>query len=455
MSAEIALKKYLEELYGAYISMTKKSREYFERARDYLPGGVSYSIRYFEPHPLVVQRGKGPYVWDVDGNRYVDFWMGHGVNILGHSPDFLREAISEAVERGVQLGFETPYAIEFAEFLVRTLPGVEKIRFCNTGTESNMYALRLARACTGRKYVVKIEGGWHGGLDQLHVGVHPPFNAPDTLGLPEEYVKYTLLAPFNDLNAIERLLREHDVAAVLVEPVLGAGGCIEPLDGYLEGLRKLTEEHGSLLVFDEVITGFRLAYGGAQEYFGVRADIVVYGKIIGGGLPGAGGFGGRSECMEYLDQVRRPSSRERSGHGGTFVGNSLSMIAGYALVKFLHEHRGQYASFNDLWRRASKELDRVCEEHDRLCWVTGTGNLVGVHFTRSRPTNVRQAYLDRWSSAVYDVVHAYMRVNGILYMTPHMFHLLPSMAHSREHVEELVRKFEEAIERVHKLVRSK
>jgi glutamate-1-semialdehyde 2,1-aminomutase len=197
------------------------------------------------------------------------------------------------------------------------VPGVEQVRFTNSGTEANMYAVRLARAYTGRKYIVKFEGGWHGGYDPLHVGVTPPYEGPESLGLIEDCLRYTIVAKYNDLGSVEELMKKfgNDVAAIIVEPVLGAGGAIPAEREFLKGLREIADHYGSLLVFDEVITGLRLSLGGAQEYYGVQADIVVMGKIIGGGVPGAGAFGAREEIMQLLDHLRYPDPRQRSFHG--------------------------------------------------------------------------------------------------------------------------------------------
>uniref|UniRef100_A0A7C4D8Q0 Aminotransferase class III-fold pyridoxal phosphate-dependent enzyme n=1 Tax=Staphylothermus marinus TaxID=2280 RepID=A0A7C4D8Q0_STAMA len=453
MNKEIELKNYLNKLFNEYEARTRKSKELFEKAYKYLPGGVDYSIRFFKPYPLFIVKGDGPYVWDVDGNQYIDLWMGHGVNILGHKPDFVLENVDKIERNGINLGFENPYVVEYAEFLVKTLPHIEQFKFCNTGTEANMYALRLARAFTKRNYIIKIEGGWHGGLDQLHYGVYPPFNELDSLGIPRDYVKYTLLAPFNELDVVEKYLRKYDVACILLEPVPGAGGCIEPSIEYLNGLRKLTNEYGALLVFDEVITGFRLSYGGAQEYFNIRADLVIYGKILGGGYPGAGGFAGSREIMEYLDQVKRPHSRDRCSVSGTFIGNTVTIIAGYTLIKYLYENRDKYESFNKLWRETAMKLDSICEHYDRLCWITNVGNLTGIHFTENKPLNVNQAYLKRWSNIVYDVAHVYFRLNNILYMTPHMIHFLPSMIHNREHCDRIINTFEKLINELRNLIK--
>ncbi|MGC8607874.1 MAG: aspartate aminotransferase family protein [Vulcanisaeta sp.] len=434
-----------------YMERTSKSRELFERARKVLPGGTTYQIRHFSPYPVYITRAGGARVWDVDGNEYVDYWMGHGTHILGHSPDFVVKAVNDAAYEGTHLGYPNTLEVEYAELLTKVVPNVDMVRFSNSGTEANMYAVRLARAYTGHRYVVKMEGGWHGGYDGLHVGINPPFEGPESLGLPAEHIKYTLVVPFNDLNALERVLKDFDVAAVIMEPVLGSGGCIEPQPGYLKGVRELVDRYGALLIFDEVITGFRLALGGGQELFNAKADIVTLGKIVGGGYPGAGAIASRSEIMELLDQVKRPSARSRSFHGGTFTGNRVTLTAGYTLINYLSQHRSLYEGFNNLWNWAREGLNRACEDYGRLCWVTGVGSMLGIHFTRDRPVNARVAYTDRINEDLYHLTHLYMRTRGILYMTEHMPHLLPSMIHTREHANTLVEEFKGLLsEIVHK-----
>lgn len=441
-SVEGRLGSLISELESEYAKKTPKSRELFEKSKRFMPGGVTYAIRYFRPYPIYIKRAEGTKVWDVDGNEYVDYWMGHGTHILGHAPKFVLDAVTEAMRSGTHLGYENPYAVEYSELLSRVVPGLDMVRFANSGTEANMYALRLVRAFTRRKYVVKIEGGWHGGYDAMHTAVSPPFVGPESAGLPEEYLRYTLSAPYNDSEAVEELLKRYPVAAVVVEPVLGAGGCVEPIGGYLKDLRELTLRYGSLLVFDEVITGFRLAPGGGQEYFGVRADLVVMGKVVGGGFPGAGAFGGRAEVMELLDHLKIPDPRSRAFHGGTFVGNPVSMVAGYALVKYLSENRSLYDAANGTWEEFRRRVDRVCEEYGRVCWTTGTGTMTGVHFTKLRPRNAREVYELRWSKLVEFAYHLYSRLSGVLYISEKLVHLLPSLVHSRREVELFAKTFE-------------
>ncbi|MEM1694520.1 MAG: aspartate aminotransferase family protein [Ignisphaera sp.] len=455
MNVEYIVEKIIEDMMPIYINMTKKSKEIFSRAIKVLPGGVTYHIRYMYPYPLYIAKGKGSFVWDVDGNVYDDYWMGHGAHIMGHSPDFVIEAVNSITRNGTHLGFENIYAIEYAELLTKIIPNAEMVRFCNSGTEANMYAVRLARAYTKKRYIVKIEGGWHGSLDQLHIAITPPFTDIESLGIPEDMVKYTIFVPYNDLEKLENVLKNLDVAAILMEPVPGSGGCIEPEEEYLKNVRALADAYGALLIFDEVITGFRLSLGGAQEYFGVDADIIVLGKIVGGGYPGAGAFTGRREYMELLDQIKYPSTRQRVFHGGTFVGNLVTIVAGYTLIKYLYEHRTLYEKFNNKWNRVSRELDRICDEYDRLCWITSVGSMIGIHFTTKKPRNIAEAYTNRWSEKIYQALHLYTRTNNILYMTEKMPHLLPSMIHSDQQASNFVKVFSSFIDLVYSKIKNK
>lgn len=421
-----------------YIAKTKKSRELYEKSLKYMPAGVSYALRYMSPHPLYIVRAKGTRVYDVDGNEYVDFWMGHGVQLLGHLHPVVVEAVKRVLEIGSHIGFEHPYVVEYIEFLTKIIPGVEMVRFTNSGTEANMYAVRLARAYTRRKYIVKVEGGWHGGYDGLHKAVTYPYVKPESSGLLDEAILYTLIVPYNDLDALEDVLRKYEVAAFIVEPVMGAAGCLESEPGYLRGVKKLTEEYGALLVFDEVITGFRLALGGAQEYYGVKADIVVLGKAISGGIGAIGAVTARSDIMELMDHLKHPEPFMRVFHGGTYVANPMSIIAGHALVKYLYENRYLYEESNRLWSEFRSRVQKACEENSVECWTTGAASLSGIHFTNKRPRTAREVYEARWSRLVERALHLYSRIHGVVYMSERVVHYLPSLIHSREDIEKLL-----------------
>jgi glutamate-1-semialdehyde 2,1-aminomutase len=310
------------------------------RAEKLFPGGVNSPVRAFRAvggEPPFVERGEGAYLWDADGNRYIDYFGSWGPMILGHAFPPVVEAIQEAAVRSASFGASTQAEGDLAELVRGAYPSIEKMRFVSSGTEATMSAIRLARAFTGRKYIVKFEGCYHGHADGLLVkagsGV-ATFGIPGSAGVPEEVAHFTLALPFNDVAAVEAAFaaRPGAIAAVIVEPIVGNAGCIAPAPGYLEALRTLTEQHGALLLFDEVMTGFRVAFGGAQELYGIRPDLTTLGKILGGGLP-VGAFGGPAGIMDQLAPLGPVYQ------AGTLSGNPLAMAAGIATVGYLHAHR--------------------------------------------------------------------------------------------------------------------
>jgi len=440
------LTKIEKNVLKEYLRKTPSSSKLYGRAVNVFPAGVTYHLRWFHPYPFYVSRAEGPYVWDVDGNMYVDFWMGHGSQLLGHRSKIVLEGVSKYLEElGSHVGFEHPLAVEYAEFLSENIPCVEELRFTNSGTEAAMYAIRLARAYTGKLKIVKVNGGWHGGYDTLHIGVSPPYSEPGSAGLPYDTVKYTITVPFNDLEALEKALRGRDVAAFIVEPVLGAGGMIEAKRDYLKGARELTEQYDSLLIFDEVITMFRLALGGAQEVYNVAPDIAILGKAVGGGFPGSGAFGGVREVMEKLNHIKYPEPKMRSAHGGTFTGNPVTLAAGYAMASYLKENRWIYEKTNKLWNNVRREIQKICDSSGIKCYATGLGSMLGIHFTNTRPWRNEEAVLGRWSDRIYEVMHLYFRVNGVIYLPENEALLLPSLIHGDSEARKLIETFSKFI----------
>ena len=316
------------------------SRSLQKRAEQLMPGGVNSPVRAFRAvggeAPFIV-RGKGSQIFDADGNRYIDYVGSWGPMILGHAAPGILEAIQEAASNGTSFGASTPREADLAELVIGAFPHVEKVRFVNSGTEATMSAIRLARAYTKRKYIVKFEGCYHGHADALLVkagsGV-ATLGIPGSAGVPEEFTQFTLALPFNDTDALETAFAKfkHQIACVIVEPVVGNMGCVPPAGGYLEALRAITRRDQSLLIFDEVMTGFRLAFGGAQELYRITPDLSTMGKIIGGGLP-VGAYGGPSEIMDMVAPLG-PMYQ-----AGTLSGNPLAMAAGVATVQYLREHR--------------------------------------------------------------------------------------------------------------------
>jgi glutamate-1-semialdehyde 2,1-aminomutase len=356
-----------------------KSRELQVRAAGLLPGGVDSPVRAFRAvggDPPFVERAEGAYLWDADGNRYLDCFGSWGPMILGHAFPPVVEAIRQAAARGASFGASHRYEGDLAELVQRCFPSVEKLRFVSSGTEACMSAIRLARGFTGRKFVIKFEGCYHGHADALLVKAGSgiaTLGIPGSAGVPEETAMHTLALPYNDLAAVETAFALHpeQIACVIVEPVVGNAGTIIPEPGYLAGLRRITHQHGALLILDEVMTGFRLSLGGAQQIYGITPDLTTLGKIIGGGLP-CGAFGGRAEVMEFLAPLGPVYQ------AGTLSGNPLAMAAGIATLSYLLEH--QDAVYPGLERTTQQIADGVATIA-REAGVAMTTNRIGSMWT--------------------------------------------------------------------------
>src|SRR5579885_1430191 len=357
---------------------TEQSRRLQERAESMIPGGVNSPVRAFKSvggDPPFLLRGKGSHVWDADENEYIDYIGSWGPLILGHAEPNVLDAIVGAACNGTSFGASTPGEADLAELVISAFPHIQKVRFVSSGTEATMSAIRLARAYTKRKYIVKFEGCYHGHADALLVkagsGV-ATLGIPGSAGVPEEFTQFTLALPFNDTDALEQAFKKfrHQIACVIVEPVVGNMGCVPPARGYLEALRALTANHGTLLIFDEVMTGFRLAFGGAQELYAIKPDLTTMGKIIGGGLP-VGAYGGPSEIMDLVAPLG-PMYQ-----AGTLSGNPLAMAAGYAQLRYLKEHKDVYARLDQL----SADLVAGVAAAAKAAGVPMTHNRVGSMFT--------------------------------------------------------------------------
>jgi glutamate-1-semialdehyde 2,1-aminomutase len=326
------------------------SRDFQRRAEALIPGGVNSPVRAFRAvggDPPFVTRAVGAYLWDADGNRYIDYFGSWGPMILGHAFPPVVRAVQEAAARGTSYGASTAAEAQLAELVVDAYPSIERLRFVSSGTEATMSAIRLARAFTNRKFIIKFEGCYHGHSDGLLVKAGSglaTFGVPDSAGVPGEIVHFTLALPFNDVSAVEAAFAAHpeQIACVIVEPVVGNAGCIPPGPGYLEAMREITRRDGALLIFDEVMTGFRVAFGGAQQLYGIAPDLTTLGKIIGGGLPCAA-FGGRADIMNMLAPLGPVYQ------AGTLSGNPLAMAAGIATLVYLREHHDEvYAQLESM-----------------------------------------------------------------------------------------------------------
>ncbi len=330
-----------------------QSEALFSRAQQYIPGGVNSPVRAFRGVggvPRFMARGEGSHIWDVDGNEYIDYICSWGPLITGHRPKPVIDAITAVLEIGTTFGAPTGREVELAELIIDAVPSVEMVRLVNSGTEAAMSVLRVARGFTGRDMTVKFEGCYHGHVDSLLVkagsGV-ATLGLPETAGVPQRFTETTIALPYNDLEKVESAFREYgdQIAAVIVEPVCGNMGCVPPVPGFLEGLRRITEQHGALLIFDEVMTGFRLGFGGAQQLFDIKPDLTMLGKIIGGGLPMAA-YGGRADVMKKV----APAGPVYQA--GTLSGNPVAVTAGIAMLQYLEANPDIYASME----KAAAEL---------------------------------------------------------------------------------------------------
>lgn len=373
-----------------YVSRTPRSAALHARARQSLPGGDTRTVISFPPHPLYMAEAQGCWLVDVDGNRYLDLLGNYTSMIHGHAHPAIVDAVSAQVRKGTGHAAGTEHAIELAEILVSRVSGVDAVRFCNSGTEATLNAIRAARAFTGRSPILKFEGGYHGSHDTVEISVAPPVEAagpadapiavPEEPGIPGTVVADVAVAPFNDLDATRVIAQRVRPAAIIVEPMLGASGTIPPADGFLPGLRDLADELGSVLIFDEVIS-FRLAHGGAEEWSGVRPDLTTFGKIIGGGLP-VGAFGGRAEIM---DMYAPPDPT--LVQSGTFNANPLTMAAGVAGMRLLDREAIDRLAASG--RVFAEGLEKVVADAGIEATVTGKGSLWTLHFTPGPVTDYR------------------------------------------------------------------
>ena len=371
---------------------TGTSQSLFNRAQQSIPGGVNSPVRAFKSvggTPIFMQKAKGAYLYDADGNRYIDFIASWGPMILGHAYGPVVEAIREKAYDSTSFGAPTELEIEMAELIISMAPHVDLIRMVSSGTEACMSAIRLARGFTGKNKFIKFEGHYHGHADSFLVkagsGV-ATFNIQTVPGVTSGVSNDTLTAPYNDLEAVKKLIAENkaEIAAIIVEPVAGNMGCVLPQPGFLEGLRQLCDQEGIVLIFDEVMTGFRLAPGGAQERLGIRADLVTYGKVIGGGMP-VGAFGGRREIMEMVAPLGGVYQ------AGTLSGNPIAMIAGKTLLEELKNNPSIYKELDQKTVYLKEGLEKVLTEWGNPFVINQLGSMISVHFSNKPVSSFNDA----------------------------------------------------------------
>lgn len=359
----------------------RRSSELFAAAKKVIPGGVNSPVRAFSAvggEPLFIKEAKGAYLYDEDGNKYIDYINSWGPLILGHAFDPVVDAVVERAKKGTSFGTPTELETTVAELAVSMVPNIDKIRMVNSGTEATMSAVRLARGFKSRDKIIKFAGCYHGHSDSFLIQAGSgavTFGTPNSPGVTHGTAKDTLLAKYNDLESVKQLLEanKNEIACIILEPVAGNMGCIPPKNGFLEGLRELCDEHDVLLIFDEVMTGFRLAKGGAQELYGIKADIVCFGKVIGGGLP-VGAFAARNEIMDHL----APTGPVYQA--GTLSGNPLAMAAGLAMLTELNQNSDIYNSLHDKTVYLEKGIHRVLSENNITHTINRKGSMISVHF---------------------------------------------------------------------------
>lgn len=426
--------------------MLETSKKLFEQAQQFIPGGVNSPARAFNSvggTPVFFEKAKGSILTDVDGKEYIDYVGSWGPMILGHSYEPVVKAVQEAAAKSTSFGAPTEIEIKMAELVKSMVPGVDKIRMVNSGTEACMSAIRVARGYTGKDKVIKFEGNYHGHGDSFLINAGSgalTLGQPSSPGVTEGTAKDTLTANFNDLNSVKQLLTEYEdeVAAIILEPVAGNMGCIPPQKGFLDGLRELCDAHDVVLIFDEVMTGFRVAKGGAQERYGVTADLVTYGKIIGAGLP-VGAFGGKQEVMDVVSPVGPVYQ------AGTLSGNPLAMAAGYALLSELQENPMHYDELEEKTTYLYSGLKDVFAEQDVSAQLNHVGSMMSVYFTDTEVTDFETA--NTTNQELFKIFFHEMLENGI-YLPPspfESFFLANSL--TEEHLDQTIEAASQSIEK--------
>ncbi len=425
-----------------------KSHQLFLEAKKYIPGGVNSPVRAYQGvggEPLFIKQGKGSKIFDVDGNSYVDYVLSWGPLILGHAHPEVVRAVREAIEAGMSFGAPTELELELAQMVVEAVPSIEMVRMVSSGTEAVMSAVRLARGYTGRDKIIKFEGCYHGHSDSLLIKAGSgvlTLGIPGTPGVTRGTAQDTILLPYNNLEAVKEVFEKQpaEIAAVIVEPVAGNMGVVLPRSGFLEGLRQLTTEYGALLIFDEVITGFRLAYGGAQELFKIEPDLTTLGKILGGGMP-VGAFGGKKEIMEKVAPVGPVYQ------AGTLSGNPVAMAAGIATLKVLQKP-GFYASLEEKAQRLKEGMVSIVEELGLNYCLNACGSMMCLFFTEEKVVDFKTA-----STSQTDLYASYFwkMIERGVYLAPSQFEAaFLSIAHTNDDIDRTLEAARDSLKEVKK-----
>ncbi|WP_375585230.1 glutamate-1-semialdehyde 2,1-aminomutase [Cyclobacterium xiamenense] len=416
---------------------TEKSKRLFEQAKQSIPGGVNSPVRAFKAvggNPLFIARAEGPYIFDEDGNRYIELINSWGPMVLGHNHPEVKEAVIKAMEGGTSFGAPTAREVEIAELIASMVPSVEKVRMVNSGTEATMSAIRLARGYTGKEKFIKFEGNYHGHGDSFLISAGSgaiTMGNPDSPGVTKGTARDTLLAPYNDLEKVKLLVEANkdEIAAMILEPVAGNMGCVLPEPGFLEGLRKICDEEGIVLIFDEVMTGFRLAPGGAQELLGVIPDMTTLGKIIGGGMP-VGAYGGRKEIMDFV------SPQGPVYQAGTLSGNPIAMAAGMAMLQHLKHHPAVYTRLKTIGETLVNGIHASLDRLGLPYTTNAIGSMYSLFFTERKVKDFGDA--QTCDTTLFGRYFNAMLKQGI-YLAPSQYEsLFLSTALEQEHLDQLL-----------------
>lgn len=428
---------------------TNKSESLFAKAQRLIPGGVNSPVRAFKAvggNPVFIQRADGAYIYDEDDNAYIELINSWGPMVLGHNHPVVREAVIKAMERGTSFGAPTAIEVQVAELITGLVPSVEKVRMVNSGTEATMSAIRLARGYTGKDKFIKFEGNYHGHGDSFLISAGSgaiTMGTPDSPGVTKGTAKDTLLAPFNDLEAVRKLVEANrgEIAAIILEPVAGNMGLVLPQEGFLQGLRDLADQEGIVLIFDEVMTGFRLALGGAQERYGVSPDLTTMGKIIGGGMP-VGAYGGKREIMDLVSPVGPVYQ------AGTLSGNPIAMAAGFAMLSHLKENSSVYRDLDKIGETLANGFRNSLDRLGLQYTINQVGSMLTLFFTDQKVVDFESAKTS--DTALFGKYFQAMLKRGI-YLAPSQYEsLFLSTALKEEHLEKIIQANEESLREITK-----
>ena len=414
-----------------------KSQQLYQQALNLIPGGVNSPVRACKSvgaAPLFIDRADGSHIFDADGNRFIDYIGSWGPMILGHRHPAVIEAIAEVLQRGTSFGAPMDLEIQLAQMVIDAYPSVDMVRMVNSGTEATMSAVRLSRAATNRQIVVKFDGCYHGHADTLLVAAGSgvaTLGIPGSPGIPESVARHTLSLPFNDIDSVQKVMEQQgeNIACIIVEPVAGNMGLVTPIVGFLDALKELSQKYGSILIFDEVMTGFRVARGGAQSLYGISPDLTCFGKIIGGGLP-VGAYGGRRDLMDHI------APQGSVYQAGTLSGNPIAMAAGIATLEQISRD-GFYESLEEKSQRLAGGLSNAADNAGIPASVSHIGSMLGMFFTDQDIKNFDDA--KKCNLEMFSAFYNGMRTNGV-YIAPSQFEVLfVSVAHTSEDIDETIR----------------